>query len=270
MFLVNQQFKWFIGLLSLLFFAILNNLEAQELPLTSAQEVVDRYMQAIGGRDRWESLNSRKTREKYDIYESTIVSESIDRTLDYTKYFKAPNSYLDVWFENLFYSVYASNSDCVWFYSDKGVYILFLNKKYLKVPAKLPKLGILEVIGLPMVDNVTVEDGMFRVDFEDETWGRTISVYFDRESFLVRKHSYSNDGKDMHEYYYKDYRNKNGFLEPYLIENFVNYTKFKVTTIEEVIYNVDIDPTIFQSPLPCPLDGEINSIKLENNLPYIY
>ena len=234
-------------------------------------EVIDKYLKAIGGVQKWENLSSRKSVEKLDIYNFEGLITGIDKTLYYTKYFQAPVNYLSLWFEDIYYNILAYNVECVWIYSDLRMSVGFLDKKYIKKNTRFPQVGILEILNFPLSSNtVEIVENTYKIDFNDKFWNRTMSVYFDKESFLVVKHEYVNPGGGHHQYLYKDYRSKHGFTEPYKIENFVDYKIFKTQRIDSIEYNLAIHPGLFIPPVECPLGSEKSNVILEEKPPFIY
>ena len=116
-----------------------------------------------------------------------------------------------------------------------------------------------------MIDSVILENNFYRIDFNDTDWKRIMSVYFDKESYLIKKHSYSNDGVDRHEYYYNDYREKNRYVEPYSIENYVDGKKYSTISVKNIEYNPTIDPSIFEPPVKCAHGGSVQLEKRVSN-----
>lgn len=255
---------------SLILVVLANFSQAQTEAKISGEEILVRYFKAIGGKERWENLESRKAKENLSLFVSSGLMEMEDEVLDYTKYFQAPNSYLDLWFQDMYYSTYVQTPGCVWYYLDKSISVLFPDKKYRKREATFPRIGVLEILNFPMVGSVFLENDSYRVDFEDKFWKRVMSVYFDRESFLITKHSYTDLGGDYHEYLYKDYQEKDGYLEPYLIENYVDSKKYKAIRVKSIDYNLDIDPTMFTPPTKCISKSESVTVPLKERMPFIF
>jgi len=143
--------------------------------------------------------------------------------------------------------------------------VMFLSKKRNRQSTTYPRIKPLEILNFQMIDSVMVENGFYRVDFIDTDWNRIMSVYFDKTSYLIKKHSYSNSGIDKHEYYYDDYREEHGYKEPYAIENFVDGKKYKTIDIQHISYNVTIDPSVFEPPVNCANEG---TVQLERRMAF--
>lgn len=232
----------------------------------SPKKVVNNYLDAIGGKSNWSKLQSRKSIETYSVYNSHSLVETLDKTFEFKKIYKYPDNYLSFWDDAFFWNQIIKTSSCTWIYTDQSMNITFMGETYKKKKTNLPQFGILEILNFPMIDSLIVEDDFYRIDFKDEKWKRIMSVFFDPQTFLVRKHSYSNNGTDFHEYYYSDYRAQDGFIEAYLIENFVDLKKFKVISVSEILYNVDIDSQIFIPPVECMQETKV--VNLHDALPY--
>ena len=243
--------KWL--LVSLIFFFINSNGYSQQLP--TAKAVTNRYWEAIGGKKRWRELNSRISFEKVSLYQSDAPIATAYKFMDYYKGFQTPNSYLDAWYEGLHYSILAETSTCKWLYYDTDLSLMFLGKKRNKEPTTYPRIKPLEILNYQMMDSVIIENDFYRIDFIDTDWNRIMSVYFDKTSYLIMKHSYSNSGIDKHEYYYNDYREQNGYFEPYSIVNFVDGKKYKTIDVQRISYNSIMDPSVFGPPVNCADEG---------------
>ena len=259
-----------MGKLYFLSMLMLLNVSYSQPPSVEAREVINLYLEAIGGKDHWKNLESRKAQENVTLYTSTGLMEIEDQVLDYTKYFQVPNNYLDLWFKAMHFTIFVQTSNCTWYYLDKNVSVLFMDKKYRKQKAKFPRIGVLEILNFPIAGDAVVEKDSYRIDFEDRPWKRLISIYFDKENFLITQHAYTNPGGDRHEYFYKDYREKDGYLEPYIIENYVESRKYKVTTIKSIQYNLEVDPAIFTPPVECISKSENVTVPLEERIPFIF
>lgn len=225
--------------------------------MPTAKSVTDRYLEAIGGRKKWRELKSRISFEKVSLYQSDAPIATAYKFMDYYKGFQTPNSYLDAWYEGLHYSILTETSTCKWLYYDTDLSIMFLDKKRNKESTEYPRIKPLEILNFQMIDSVMLENDFYRIDFIDTDWNRIMSVYFDKTSYLIKKHSYSNSGVDKHEYYYSDYREEHGYMEPYAIENFVDGKKYKTIDVQRISYNVTIDPSVFEPPVNCTNEGTL-------------
>lgn len=252
---------------SILFFLLLlsNSLFSQ-----SAKDVVDNYFEAIGGKSRWKKLQSRKSVEELTVYSKDSFTEVIDRTLNYTNYYQEPASYLRSWTENIFFFIRAYTTSCNWYYSDHTMSVSFFDKEYNVKKTSIPQIGILKILTFPMKDSVIIEDNCYRIDFEDVLWNRTMSVYFDKRTYLVTKHTYKSSGESiLREYYYKNYKDKGGYVEPYIIEHYLDGAKYTITKVEQVFYDIDVNPEIFLPPIECD-QKKYKPIKLDGPLRFSY
>lgn len=251
------------------FFLILTfTIQAQD-----AEEVIYKFLEATGGKEKWMNLKTRKAEEIVKVYNSNGFIETVEREFFYTKYYQSPNYYLDVWFEatSLFFNLRCSSDKFVWYYLGKNQVVRFLPEKYIKETSELPRIGVMEILCLPILNGVIDRGGFFRIDFDDEFWNRTISLYFDKESYLIKKKSYKNPSEStLHEFFYKEYKMSNGFLEPRIVENFVDAKKFKTTEIQTIVYDMKVQTKIFDPPVPSSKQrpGEWHVIK--ESLPFIY
>ena len=87
---------------SLILVVLANFSQAQTEAKISGEEILARYFKAIGGKERWENLESRKAKENLSLFVSSGLMEMEDEVLDYTMYFQAPNRYLDLWFQDMY------------------------------------------------------------------------------------------------------------------------------------------------------------------------
>jgi hypothetical protein len=227
----------------------------------SAKTITNRYFEAIGGKKKWSELKTRISHEKISLYQGEAPISTANKFMDYYKCFLAPNSYMDTWYEGLHFTSLCETSGCKWLYSDNDMTVRFLNKKHNREATTYPRIEPLEILNFQMIDSVILENNFYRIDFRDTDWRRIMSVYFDKENYLIRKHSYSNNGVDRHEYYYSDYRVENGFFEPYFIENYIDGRKYKTIEVQSVDYNSNVDPSIFELPVKCENDGTVQMEK---------
>lgn len=244
-------------IINLIFFLLLANSYGYSQKLPNAKTVTSRYLEAIGGKKKWSELKERESFEKVSLYQSDAPIATVYKFMDYYKGFQAPNNYVDVWYEGFDFSILCETSICKWLYSGADLSVMFLGKKRNRESTVYPRIKPLEMLNFRMIDSVIVENGFYRVDFVDTDWKRVMSVYFDKESYLVKRHSYSNDGVDKHEYFYNDYRDEGGYLEPYSIENFVNGKKYKTIDVQSIKYNSFIDPSVYEPPVECSSEGVV-------------
>jgi hypothetical protein len=76
-------------------------------------------------------------------------------------------------------------------------------------------------------------------------------MYIDTDSYLlskmVRKTSINNSEVEV-EVFYDDYRNIDGILIPYRVEQRFNSQQGMVVTIKEIKFNIEVDDNIFNKP----------------------
>lgn len=234
----------------------------------TAKDVLSQHFEAIGGKKHWKSLESRKAEEIITTY--TGRTEAVDQILYFKNFYKNPGKYLKTWTESIFYNLIVFTPDCSWFYFDERQSVQFYPNGIIK-DKKWPQIEAVKIVNFPMIDSLIIENSLYRIDFWEEKWNRILSVYFDPHTFLINKHSYVNPGETaLHEYYYSDYREKDGYVEPYLIDNYVDGVKFKSSEMTSIEYNIDIDETIFDPPVPCQKDEKLSIVNLEQPLPYKY
>lgn len=236
---------------------------AQKIP--SPKKIIDSYLDTIGGKREWSNLKTRTSIEKVSLFQSEALIETVYKTIDYYKCFLAPNSYLDAWYEGLNFTILSETSTEKWIYYDTDKSVTVMDKRRNKFPSRYPRIKPLEILNFEMIDTVIVDNEFYRIDFKDTDWNRVIAVFFDKKTYLIYKHVYSNDGRDRHEYYYNNYKEVNGLLEPYFIENYVNGKKYKTIEIKNIEYDKVVDPSIFKLPID---DFSKGTIYLEKHLSF--
>lgn len=216
----------------------------------SSEAIVYNYLEAIGGANAWKELKSRVVKEEYIYYNNRGVLETENKRKVYSKWYLFPNNYLEVSVEGTNWFVMSFTSDCAWIYFDQGKMLSFLDDKFQEPMKTFPRIEVLEILNYQILGKED-DANYFKIDFADKFWDRTITVYFNKHTYLVDKYEYSNDGSDFHEFYLSDYHDKEGYKEPYVIESYVNHKKFKKSIKHNVLYNSKIDEEIFDAPIEC-------------------
>ncbi|UII23157.1 hypothetical protein [Fulvivirga ligni] len=218
------------------------------LSAQSSKQIIDDYLLTIGGRESWEKLKTRVCKEEMLQYSSEGLFATSVTKRNFINYYAAPNNYLKYWVEDLYTKVYCETNNSVWTYSADTKRLTVLSDEFIEKAKDFPRINALSIINMPVESEAESQDSLYRIGFKDARWQRTIYLFFDKETKLVVKQEYHNTGGDHHEYYYKDYRVKDGFKEPYVIEKFQYDQLFYVIHVEDISYNVAIDSKIFETP----------------------
>lgn len=232
-----------------LIFCCLHSTLAQKKARIEHDQLIANYLSAIGGKEKWLNLKTRKLKEKYLLYSGSRV-EVINQTIPFLKYYTYPNSYLSAHKKGLLWTSIVNTSDCSWIYSGKTENLTFRGSKSILKQGKYPRIDVLEFFNFPVEGPVVDKSGFYVINFQDKYYGRKIAVYFDKTTYLVEKYSYYG-GSVLQENYFKDYKTKDGFTEAYRIDNLVDGKKFKTMLKENVEYNVDIDASVYLPPETC-------------------
>lgn len=235
----------------------------------TAKEVLSSYFEAVGGKEKWKALQSRKAEETIAYYNSEGKFDLVDYTAYHTKYFLAPNNYMDKKLYGFLLNLTCFTSDCGWIYFDEGQNIVFVRKEHLKKRRKLPRIGALEVLNNEYIDTVKSENNLLRIDFKYEKRDNGIeSIYFDPDTFLIKKRIYDSQGIYHCEWRFSGYRKKDGFMEPYKIDFYVNDHLYSTTEVEEIAYNQFIDSQLFVPPVKCDVSKRV--VHLSEPLSFVY
>lgn len=232
----------------------------------TAEKIISDYFEAMGGESKWIDLKSRKAKEKYLVYSSGMI-ESVSQTIPFVEFYQFPNSYLTSHVKDMNLNLVVNTSDCAWIYFGRSESIFFRGKEYIRDQEKYPRIEALEFLNFPIKGEVNMEGEHYKIDFIDNYDGRIVSVYFNQQTFLIEKYSYY-AGQVLQENILSEYRTKNGFTEPYRLDNFVDGKKYKTIVTEDIIYNSELSLLIFEPPVPCQASENLE--KLEKPLPNIY
>ena len=244
------------------------SVQAQEK--VSSQEIIDRFLEAIGGKDQLLSLQTRVEKTsitKYGIPENSL--NNANKVMAQTTYYQSPDNYLEHSFSTKGNyhneTILFKRQTCSWFYRSNGQSIFFFDPEPIKFDKHYPRTYLLEPFNLKPEKYVVEEEGMYRVDFKDHRQdGGIQSVYIDKESFLLLKRTYvTKSTMTRWTFVYENYQTVSGFSEPRTINLYGGGELFMAMEIEYISYNEKFNPTLFDSPVPC-LPGE--SIPL--NAPY--
>lgn len=239
-------------ILLLLFIINLNFAKAQKKQL-SANEIVNNYLEAIGGREKWETLQSR-VEDGFVFYPIEEGSSSLI-TKDETRkrYDLSPGYHLEK--KNSFLNettIMSYKSDCNWFYSEKISTLHFFGLEPAKMATDYPRTEALEALNLKMIRKVEEDSLCYKIDFKDIRQANGIqTLYFDKETFLLSKRTFLSKTDVLWEYTFEDYRIKDGFKEPYTIYFKANDDLFLTYKIDEIVYNSTLAQKMFEPPVPC-------------------
>ncbi|MFM7858242.1 MAG: hypothetical protein ACKO96_41575, partial [Flammeovirgaceae bacterium] len=221
-------------------------------------EIIANYLLAIGGETKWKTLPSRISMEVYKSQDST---NSLT-TLFITDYYLQPGNYLykQVQLEYLGQvTVQAETKSCKWRYSDKGPYLLFYGSEFIdQSKLAFPNLSHLEFLNLKLADQKVYleDDSLLRIDFLGKN---TIKhVFFNKKDALLYKTAYTMNGTNW-ESYYSNYKESNGYKEPYELIVYANGEKYLEVNTNQINYGSEIDKSIFHPPRPRSKknDGEV-------------
>ncbi len=233
----------------------------------SPHEIIANYLVAIGGETRWKTLPSRISMEVYKSKDST----NSKTTLFTTDYYLQPGNYLykQVQLEYLGQvTVQAKTKSCKWRYSDKGPYLLFYGSDIIdQNNFAFPDLSPLEFLNLKLADQKVYleDDSLLRIDFLGKT---TIThVFFNKKDSLLFKTAYTINGINW-ESYYSNYKESNGYKEPYEVIVYANGEKYLEVNTNQINYGSEIDKSIFYPPRPCSKKNEGEVIYLDDKIAF--
>ena len=236
----------------------------------SSEFVIDKFLEAIGGRDRMLNLQTRVEKTKLSNYGGQGgVFNGDPKITSQTIYYQTPDLFLEHSFSTKgnyhTETVLFKREKCSWYYRSNEQAILFFDPEPIKFEKDFPRTYFLEPFNLKAEKYAFEEDGMYRIDFRDHRQdGGYQSVYIDKETFLPTKRTYvTASTMTRWTFIYEDYQTIEGFTEPRTISLFGGGELFMTIEIEEISYNVNLNDRLFEAPVPC-LSGE--SIPLE--VPY--
>jgi len=120
----------------------------------------------------------------------------------------------------------------------------------------------MEILNLEALKGVYQVDTLYQIDFKDaRQLDNKHSLFFGQESGLLFKRSYVSQNEVLWEFHFSDYKESQGFLEPYQIALTSNGKDYQTYTIKSILYDSEIDPQVFDPPIPCKNENDF--IRLE-------
>jgi hypothetical protein len=218
----------------------------------TVDQILDRYVQAIGGAAAYRKLTSRITR-------MTLVSEDSDVTASFESYWQAPNKAVEIRQYKLgngveFEVSRGFNGAVGWSLNPtNGGFRELIGTELaaekrgdefyweIKLKELYPRMAL--------IGQAPVGDRMAHCIEATPSEGDPIKLYFEAQTgLLVRIDSiYENGsgGKILNETYFEDYREVDGIKMPFTIRMPADKVTYKVN---EVKHNVPIDEAKFKSP----------------------
>jgi photosynthetic reaction center cytochrome c subunit len=223
-----------------------NSSSSKDSPLPTVDQILDRYVQALGGADLFQKITSRVVKGSRIGADGVLVPEDV--------YQKAPNklltvtSYPDITFRNGF------NGTAGWGESSKGGVLELPGQvleqlkndsefyKEIRTKELYQKLTLMGKSTIGDSEAYVIEAGSFR--------GSPEKLYFDiRSGLLVRRYVESETvlGRFPLQTDYEDYRDVDGIKQPFLIHWSIPGRVWG-RKVAEIKQNVAIDDQQFNPP----------------------
>jgi len=229
------------------------------------QEIIDKFIEKTGG-EKWLKLESRKEYAyvlKEDDKKSIIPTQSYDRikiTMQPGRLFE----YHDYSDRN---TILSYNPNCNWYYSSRSQVVKFFGPERIEFRSVFPRSELMEVLNLETLKTVYLQDTLYQIDFKDSRQlDNKHSLFFGKESGLLFKRSYMSKNEVFWEFHFSDYKESQGFLEPYQIMLTSNSEKYQTYTIRSILYNVEIDTQVFNPPISCKYENDFKRLEFPYNL----
>lgn len=238
----------------ILLFTNIQLLTAQQKPKITAQNVIDQYLEVLGGAERWRNLKTRVengwvVQHEPDATYVPVIPKDVTRT----NFFLAPNYHLEL--KNSFFLktlIMCFRPKCNWLYSEKTSSVYFFGPEPIEFENKFPRTEALEALNLKMINQVSKEDSLYRIDFKDKRQSDGVqSLYFDEKTNFLVKRTFLSNTDVFWEIVLSDYRQKDGFIEPYKIEYISSGIPYMSIVISTISYDTQLDPMMFDPPIPC-------------------
>ncbi len=241
----------FLGLIIFLQVVSVYNLHGQKKKELTPEAIIDHYISIIGGQ-KWSSLKSRKE-YSYVAYEkdkNSIIPEDSD---DRLKIDQMPGLSIEVHkLSDVITNILVYKPECNWYYSDRSRIMKFFGPERIKFKTQFPRTELMEILNLEHLKTVHIEDTLYRVDFKDtRQHDSKQSLFFGINSGLLFKRAYIDKNEVKWEYHFSEYKESEGFREPYLIILKSNGNNYFTINVKSILYNVKIDPSVFDPPIPC-------------------
>jgi hypothetical protein len=222
--------------------------ETQAASLPTVDQVLDKYVAAVGGREAIEKITSREVKGTYEISPVGLIGTM-------TMLQKAPDKTLTV-MEIPGFGAVQSGFDGNILWSQNPAAGLAEISGAARVAAKREAEFYQELKLKDMFKKLVVTGKQqiggkdaYAVEATPEE-GKAETYFFDTESGLLVRHDAereSEQGAAMSEYYYEDYKNVDGVKFPYTVR-MVNPTMTVVMKFSEVKNNVEIEDLKFAKP----------------------
>ena len=261
MFMVMKKFV----IASLGVVAICATLNAQSS--LTAKEVIGRFLENTGGKERWLNLDSRIERSQIIRYEESQNFQLNNALQAQASYYQSPDRYLEHTFttkkNSHSESVLYKSKKCPWYYHSDLNSIVFLESEPITFSNDFPRTYLMEPLNLKVVQKVTEEDNMYRVDFiDDRQEGGVQSLYFDKETFLIQKRSFvTKSTMTPWVFTFEDYQTTDGYVEPRLIKLYGGDEPFMTIEVKEIIYGAVLNTDLFEPPVKCT--GKASTVLLD-------
>ncbi|MEM8567304.1 MAG: hypothetical protein AAGF85_12660, partial [Bacteroidota bacterium] len=137
-------------------------------------------------------------------------------------------------------------------YSTNSQVVKFFGPEPIKYNNTFPRTELMEVLNLQPMKRVYVEDTLYRIDFEDarQIDGKQ-SLFFGIESGLLYLRKYTSKNEVCWEFRFSDYKESDGFFEPYRVKLTSNEKDFLDITIQSIEYDAEVNLQAFEPPIPC-------------------
>ena len=261
-------YVWMILSMSMLCLTATRTFSQTETKLKS-KEVIRRFIDQTGG-GQWRKLKSRQESSFVDYEED---KEDMIRLKSYDMA-KLTNDKGQVIETHQFLSGKASamvfGPDCSWFYSNNSETVTVLSSTIIKYRTDYPRTTLMEILNLEARKEVYAEDTLYRVDFVDTRMkDDTHSLYFGQQSGLLYKRKYINKNGAVWEYCFSEYKEHQGFMEPYVTELRSEGNMFFTVRTDIINYNVIYDDGVFTPPFACNEAADYESFNIVYEIPIL-
>ncbi len=260
------RYVHFLAPLIFLFNTSGTTLFAQKKSDLTPEAIIDRFIVKIGG-EKWRSLKSRKE-NAYVEYEEDKNSVIPNKSDDRIKIDLTPGLSIEVHnFSGDLRNIFVFKPECNWYYSSGSRIVKFFGPELITFKNTFPRTELMEILNLEPMKKVYIEDTLYRVDFNDirQLNGKQ-SLFFGMNSGLLYKRTMTSK-TDVHwEFHFLNYKESQGFSEPHLIKLVSNGKDFFSIAVKSILYNVEIDPNVFNPPIPCKNENDFKHLELPYTL----
>jgi hypothetical protein len=242
--------KHYAILVLILFFSSERDLFGQKKSDLAPEIIVNTFIRKIGG-EKWLDLKSRKefARVEYEEDKDSIIPI---KDYDRIKVNLNPGNSIETHEFIDRKTTLVFKTECNWYYSTRSQVIKFFGPEPIKFKQTFPRTELMEVLNLEPINKVYIEDTLYRVDFKDarQLDGKQ-SLFFGMVSGLLYKRGYKSKNDVHWEFHFSNYTELQGFSEPHQVKLTSNGKDFLTISIKSILYDVDVDPHIFNPPIPC-------------------